>query len=702
MKITFNSWRHRVSLLLLFTCIAATLLAPLSSNLVFPLISDTFNHLAYIAQAKIALHEGQFPLRVLPLEQDGWRYPGFLFYSSSAYTIAGLIYTWLTPSNPFVAYKITIWLAFVAGGIYMYRLAYWLVKNRIAAILASIAYLLSPYHFIIINHLSAFTEALAFGILPIVIYYTLQHFYYPKLKSFLQASLFWYLLATIHFITFFYSALFIALWLFLIAIKKSTWKNFFKAGGTFIFGCLLAVWSLAPMASLGKYFIVNRTFQTPDYFYSFSPKISTLLSAGANIAGKVVDPDSSILFENTVLAVHPSIGIAIIIAAILAIYAIINNAFSKNRRADFLLAPTVLVFIIAFVLAWSPINFWRWLPHQLMAVQYSWRLLGQVMWLGALLFAWALCWLFRNKLDAKHLVLGILLLILSTSAWTPMGEVTFTKVDSFLKKPMLVFNTPAYLIDARLFNKFTTLVDDEIIDELMLPMVPVDNRFGDHLNLNQAINISPRFLKSAFSPSIFLQGEIPANYEHNLQLAAVINGKVAAIQNLTPGVFNWNIPLNKYAKTNNKVSVLFKLNGPNVTEKTLVPINAVVLRGKFNPAQIVSVKQTQTHCTQQGETTLCKWRVPAAAKLIELPAIYYPDLLRIKLNGKPVGYISVFHQGRLIAAIAPEAGKMNSIEIQFAGLMWANYLSSAMWQLWLILLVYASLRHVLYRSKIAK
>ena len=61
-------YRNRVFLLvcLLLGIVAFSLMAPMASSRVI-LTNDHTSHLAYIIQAKMALEEGQFPIRVAPL-----------------------------------------------------------------------------------------------------------------------------------------------------------------------------------------------------------------------------------------------------------------------------------------------------------------------------------------------------------------------------------------------------------------------------------------------------------------------------------------------------------------------------------------------------------------------------------------------------------------------------------------------------------
>src|ERR1700679_2631886 len=115
MEARSDAWSERIFLLVLFALLAALILTPLASNTMIPRDLDYQNHLVAIKEAKRALMEGQFPLRTGYYQ--GWRYPLFQFYSPTSHTLAGLIYQWLTPSNPLVAEKILLWSCLLVGGI---------------------------------------------------------------------------------------------------------------------------------------------------------------------------------------------------------------------------------------------------------------------------------------------------------------------------------------------------------------------------------------------------------------------------------------------------------------------------------------------------------------------------------------------------------------------------------------------------------
>lgn len=136
----------------LYALVALALLAPMASDTILPGAPDHANHVALIIQAKMGLDEGQFPLRVAPWQHNGWRYPVYQFYSPFPYTIAGLIYKWVTPSNPFAAYKLMIWLSLSLAGFFLYHLALFLTKSRPASLLAGAAYITAPYFLITSTH----------------------------------------------------------------------------------------------------------------------------------------------------------------------------------------------------------------------------------------------------------------------------------------------------------------------------------------------------------------------------------------------------------------------------------------------------------------------------------------------------------------------------------------------------------------------
>ena len=671
---TPQSWRQPLTIFCFFAFIATALLAPIASDVAIPNLGDYANHLAAIVQAKLALLEGQFPLRVAPSEQMGWRYPLYQFYSPSTYTFAGLIHLLLTPSNPLIAYKMTIWCALVIGGWYMYSLAYWFVKSTPAAILASVAYICAPYYIIMVDYTGSLNEAVALGLLPAALYYTLQHYYRRfSLLLFVQMSVSWYLLATTHIITFIYASFFTTILLLLVTIKDYRhWRHLISVISGYVFACLLAMWFLAPIALLQQYFMISHTYMDPKTVNLFHPHLSQLLFPAAAITTGYKN--------NPMLTIHPSIGWPMLLAVGLCLFACLQKYSSGHKRADDWLSSLLVLFAIVFFMVWSPVNVWQWLPQPLLAAQHSWRLLSQISWIGALLLAWAVCWLFQNRLDVRHAIIGTLLLIISASSWFFQVDGVPLSLADFLKSPLLTDNQNSYIFN---FKEHPRFIDH--IDNLQL-------NADRTLRLNAPYFIPQSSLDMAANPAIQLNANVSDNLaKRQVHLAALVNGWIVATHELSAGPLSWNIPLNMSLDSNKKQASLkleFMVRDNNIDHQKLsIPIKKMLLTGFLMPSQVLDAKQIQDACHIKNAKTVCVLNVPASVRLLELPILYYPGLLSVTVNGRSAAYQSVLYQGSLLTSVVPDAGKVNHITVRFAGLHWANVVSWVAWGIWVLLLL---------------
>lgn len=675
-------------LVLLLAAIATLVLLPLSSNTAIPNIQDYFNHITAIVQAKMALAEGQFPLRVMPLQYDGLRYPYFQFYSPTSHLIAAFVYRWLTPSNPYLAYKFTIWCALVCGGIYMYRLAFWLVNSFAAALLASVVYLTSPYYIIVVDHLGAFNEAIALGILPAVLFYTLKRFYFPaENKTLLQASLAWYLLATVHTITFFYASIFSAILLIHGTLKNHRYlKNLMGVGIAYGLACLLAMWFLGPLVLTEKYLVIASQYGISYLFDNYHPSILSLISPTQIFSTGLKD-------NNISTRIHPGLGLPMLMAAGFCLYVILSRKHSNNKIADFWILPLVTLFLIVFFMIWSPINFWRWLPHTMAICQYSMRLTGQIMWIGALLFAWAFARLFQDKPGYQYILLGVFLSVLSTSAWYSLPEIQLApiKMPDMVANPVVYWKFDYYRIDEQ---KTTSL--KKVSDNFLLNLSGLDNE----LIANKIYYFPKSIFKNAIAPYISLLANFPEKIPPNIQV--IIDGKPVVSYAGQAGEFRWHIPidLQKNIQPNEEFSLQFKIN--DAADNIKMKVKKLLIGGFIDPATTITLEQARPHCKMQEDVTVCEIEASANTKLIELPILYYPKLLRVTLNGEPVNYTSVMNDNQLIAAIKANPSEINVIKMQFVGLPWANWVSLFSGLLWLAILVWMKLKEIILRMMLNK
>jgi hypothetical protein len=661
-----ENYHSSLLILFLYSLLAAVTLAPVSLINSIPNTNEYVATIAAIMQAKMALAAGQFPLRTMPLEYSGWFYPFYQFYSPSVFTFAGLIYKWVTPSNPMLALKLTLWLSLTLGGIFMYRLAFWFVKSIPAAFLAGVIYLSAPYVIIIVDRIGNLNEVVALGLLPAVLYYTFARFYFPDKNSiFVKAGISWYLLITTHIITFVYTSLFVGILLSLITLKNPRHlRNLICVGIAFFLACLLAMWYLAPIAAFEKFFVISATYADASTIAKFHPTFSHLLFSAASY---------TINIKNTIEALHPSIGLPILLSALLGSYALYTQNASGKRRADYWLPFLLILFFLAFFMAWSPINFWQWLPSYLLVGQYSWRLLSQVTWIGALLSAWAFCWLFKKNLDSRHMIIGTLIILVSTNTWYPLIEDATINSSSFFRNPLMAYNRSAYKINFIKYPKFVDRIDSSLIA-------------SETLKTGNDYFITKPLLQFAANPVIEMKSQLSPNYaSRHLHLIAYANDNEIARKAIIPGAIDWKIDMqaskNKFTDAA-PLRVKFVLQDEN--NKILdeaIPLQAIVLAGFINPKEIMRVPQIQPYCQQAGNSSSCHVVVPDGVNFLVLPALYYPKLLKITLDGKPVAFQSIMYEGSLMAGIIPNAGADNKIEIEFTGLVWANWVSCCAWVL---------------------
>ena len=676
MKLLFKIQPATLSYCFFFALIAISLLAPLASETFIPNYADFINHLGSVIQAKMALMEGQFPLRVMPFEQGGFRYPQFQFYSPSAYTLAALIYQHITPENPLIAMQITLGLGLWLGGIYIYRIAYDFVASIPAAYLAGLVYLTAPYYIITVNHLGNLTETLALGFFPAALFYSLRSLYQPASnKTLLLMSFAWYLVATTHIITFLYGSLFAGV--FIIALGLREKLSLWQVASGYLLGSALAAWYLIPVAEFNPYFLIGTTYNTTTHFSQYSPVLAYLLFPGAGLT-----QGSMSALER----IHPAVGWPILFGIGLSLYA---WAFKEDKTvvtAKPWLIVLVPLFLLAFLFAWTPFNFWPVFPRVFLAGQYSWRWLDQTLWIGALVFAWSACYLFKNDLTSRHVVLGALLLAALANPWFPEVPRYQTSLADFMRDPHLQIADSAYLLNFNQYPQWVNEIDRMQLDPLML---------ADHLELNKTYHLPLRLTQLTLRPAILLQLKLPNNIP-NLALSLRLNQEIIATKLLTPGSMQWEIPLSHLSSTKQTNDIAFTLSTQKAVE---LPINTVALEGFLDPETTLGLDQTQRLCRQDKAMKLCHVQVGEHIKLVELPVLYYPKLLRITINGIETPYHSVLYGNKLIVGITPHPGQINDIHITFQGLSWANKISWAAFGVAFYLLV-IGLFHRLTQSRV--
>ena len=674
-----HCYRNRRFLLvaLLLGIISFSLMAPMASSRVI-LTNDHSSHLAYVIQAKMALEEGQFPIRVAPLEDFGFRYPSFQFYSQLPYTLGAIIYKFITPTNPYNAYKVVLWLALWVGGIYIYLLAFQLTRYRIAAILAGVSYMAAPYFLINIHARGAFTEAIAQGILPIVIFQVFRLYQKPSINNLLLSAVSWFALATTHVITFVYSTIFIfALFLIICRLSPAPLKNLVRLVIAYMWGCVLALYFLAPVVLESASLSIRQQIDQGNPFYSrWLTPLANLLSPTS------LPPEPTELGIAPTYGLHPAVGWIFLMAWGTVFY----YSFSKDQLSVRLQSakPVILallsIFFLTFLLTWSPANIWELLPRQLWVTQFPFRFLTHVMWTGSILTAFAIPFIFRQKLDRRHLIGGVLVIVMVARPWLPIPKGTIT-VDEVMKEPLFRYSGA---LDYLYRTEPQTLYGHTDLHFLPNNWIPGYSEWDSFVN--NALIFGPETYYPKWQPQekpvLSLAGEVyMENIADKANLIVQLNDKTLASIPLTQRELIAKIPLENVQRPDqiNTFGLKFLLEGKTKDGTPLsIRMKQFQLEGLAPENTVTSVKETQKMCQQKGTMTSCDITVQNGTGIAQLPVLYYPRMLKIWVNNQRAEGLPVNYRDFNLLGLKLTPGQYK-VQVKFVGLTWANWISFLGW-----------------------
>lgn len=671
---------------LLFSVIAISLLSPIASNTYLPFSPDYANHLGLIVQAKMAILQWQFPIRTAPWEFTGWHYPVYQFYSPLPYTIAAIIFC-IKHSNPFIAYKAVIWLALVLGGIYIYRTAYILTKAKTPSLLAGVVYMMAPYFIININVRGAFTEACAQGVLPIALYYTVRTYFDGfNLKNNCITAISWFALAITHLITFVYGSLFIGLFLLLTTMQNKThWKGLMISGICYTYGCLLSLWFLVPIHIIENKLNIDFSLINPMSTNWLTP-LSNLLSSTA-ISPMPLPGNHLLIFP-----LYPGIGWCILLSASVCLYLTITSSIPKAKY-NAVVRSLLSLFLLLVFLTWSPVNIWKYLPKFLMITQFSYRMLAQVSWVGALLFALAIKLSYKENMKVHEIALALLLIGLASSSWLQTNNSSI-RAESVIQNPDMGYGKGGYLLKSNPIPIFYGGINLHFAT-------------GDGwLDSGQHLKISNKLIKHNPDIGLHFDGEFATEY---LKLPAVLtvkaDGDIIHKEQITTQSFSINIPLNKITPSKQKPFVELELlvnkhfvphdisNESGDLRQLAIRVRSIVLTTRSQDTG-TPVERVQPFCTQVGTKTICKL---TTSGIVQLPILYYPRLLNITVDGENVPYYPLpYLNGLVLSGVTVKPG-MHDITFNFQGIAWANRISLITWILLLFLLIYP-----IFQSKLGR
>jgi hypothetical protein len=365
---------------------------------------DLATHVSGIVEAKNALQEGQFPIRVAPNQNEKARYPVFQYYGNLPYTIGGLLCLFAR-IDPYASWKLVVLLSLTAGGFFTYRSCRLLTRQSLLSLVAGATFLTAPYMLTDIHGRVAFPEIVSFCLLPVVFYFSTRCFRSRRLAPLLANAIAWSALGLSHNITFLYGSLFFAAWYCtFLRLNRRFLFDILRVGCAYGLGLLLNAWYLMPQYSTLSQLAISE-MEWSVFAQNWLTPLSVLFAPSL-----VMPSPSPVPLDNPHFGLQcgwPILGVA----TLGCYYACGGIPLSARQRG--LLIRLLMLLIVALFLVWSPFDFWRALPRVFGYVQFSYRLLMFVTLWGALLAGCVLAYTFPRGLQPPAFlgllgVLGIL------------------------------------------------------------------------------------------------------------------------------------------------------------------------------------------------------------------------------------------------------------------------------------------------------
>ena len=396
---------------LLYAGLAVAALSPLAyRELPESPAFDCANHTSGIIEARNALKEGQFPIRVAPHQVDGTRYPVFQYYGNFPYTAGGLIYL-LTGASPYTAFRAVLLLGLLTGSYFTYRCSWRFSRRWGPSVLAGAVFCLAPYLLTDIHARFAYPEVVSFCLLPPVFYFSLRAFHTRRASAVLGGAVTWALLALSHNITYFYASfLFAVYFATFLGWRRRAWQRLARVGVAHLLGFLLAAWYLVPQAMTLSSLAISASPSCVSRM-RWLTSLPILLAPTMVLPAPYPEPMP-----------HPSFGLQIGWPILGAVLLAGSFAFARGGRATaerLFVRRVVVVFGLAFFLVWSPVDFWPYVPKVFHFLQFTYRLLMFTTLWGAVLVGYALKHLLPEGFRLPHFCLGMGLLGVFAGPYLP-------------------------------------------------------------------------------------------------------------------------------------------------------------------------------------------------------------------------------------------------------------------------------------------
>jgi hypothetical protein len=653
----------------LFLGVAICLMGPLASDTIFPAAPDHPNHAAAIVQARQAIDEGQFPLRVAPWQHTALRYPQFQFYSWFPYWVGGLLHKHLSPGNPWIALKNTYILAFWLAGLCMYSALRRFNLGESASLAGSLVYVTAPYLLTNIYSRGAFTEAIAQSELPLAFWGLVNILTGSARRVALgvaAVSLSVYLLATTHIITFAYGLFFLILFAAILAAFRAL--TLLRAGilvTAMTAGCLMAAHQLIPILSATD-LAVRALLSSPMDMQRLSP-LSIVISLGPAapyLSGGEFIPDF-----------WPQAGLPILFAACLAIFLLVDGD-SERSTQRLTLCGALACLTLAILTASATFNIWRFLPSEFYVLQFPYRLLTFAGFFGAIVAGIA-----AHLAEARYRFLPIGLsglALISAAIWQPKMDRNGRTLSQVVETPDLGYGSTAYLVSTagKLSKSLAQVVNGPLI-------------YSDGwLNLTARLRLSSAQLRQS-GGALAIAGHQVLESKGCAELHVKVGPNTIVVPaKMTE--FTATVPANDLLLAAGDVadfevgfdSPCAFVPGPQDPRRLFMYANTLEFLQNASGLKTIVTAEARKLCKMTGDVLTCEVESPVGAE-IQLPMLYYRDFLSVKVNGAETSIKPVEKGDLVLARVELPAGK-STVVAEFVGSHPGNYISLASFLCWAI------------------
>lgn len=389
------------------------------------------------------LKDGQIPCRWTPDLGYGYGYPLFNFYPPMPYLVGQ---TFRTFGFSFVtSIKLTAVTQIILSSLFMYLLAS-SIFGPIGGFISSLFYTYAPYHALNIFVRGAMNEAWAAVFFPLIFYFSKNLVLDKKIKNLIGLSLsFTGLLLSHNPMALTFTPLlfvWVIFWLF-HQYKKPFW-TFLKTKTEIILKLIL---SGLLAASLSAFYTLPVIFETKfvkintmfEGYYHFSVHfaglyqlfISNFWGDGASVWG----PNDDMSFMIGYL--HWIVPVAIFL---FVLYLFLKKRKNKKHKIDYRFYLLTITFLLGMGMVFMTHNkstfIWLLLPI-IQKIQFPWRFLNHSVFLFSFTsggLALILTNYFPKKKDVCAMILGVLVLILNISYFTPIQNGPITDDQKFSGK----------------------------------------------------------------------------------------------------------------------------------------------------------------------------------------------------------------------------------------------------------------------------